>query len=382
MTGSDSDDFSIDGGVLTFNSPPDHENPADASTDNNYLVTVNASDGTHTDTMTVTVTVTDVNEAPAFAIETATRSVAENTAAGQDIGLPVTATDPDDGDSLTYTLDAASAELFGIDSSTGQLQTKADLDFEGTNSYTVTVTATDLSDAFDTITVTIDVTDVNEPAAFDDGETATRTIDENTAASQNIGTPLTATDPDAGDVLTYTLSGADEGSFTIIESTGQLQTKAALDYETKPSYTVTVSVSDSKDAGGSGDSAADDTITVTVTITNVNEEGTVTLSSVQPQVGASLTAALEDPDGDVTGERGSGPVSPASTANGRTSTAQRQTATPRSTTTWANSCWLGCPTPTPKAPGRARRHYHRMLCGPRRRPTPRRLSLRRPIHAT
>ena len=303
VTGSDSDDFSIDGGVLTFNSPPDHENPADTGTDNNYLVTVNASDGTHTDTMTVTVTVTDVNEPPAFpSTEDGARSVTENTPSSQNIGAPVEATDPDAGDSLTYSLDSAGAASFGIDSSTGQLRTKADLDFEGTNSYTVTVTATDLENAFDTITVTIDVTDVNEPAAFDDGETTTRTIDENTAAGENIGAPLTATDPDAGDVLTYTLGGDDDASFDIDSSTGQLQTKVDLDYEDKDSYTVIVSVRDSEDAGGSVDSAADDTITVTVTITNLDEEGTVTLSSVQPQVGAPLTATLQDPDGVVSGE--------------------------------------------------------------------------------
>ena len=36
---------------------------------------------------------------------------------------------------------------------------------------------------------------------------------------------------------------------------------------------------------------------VVITITNVDEEGTVTLSSEQPKVGIALTATLEDPDG-------------------------------------------------------------------------------------
>ena len=36
---------------------------------------------------------------------------------------------------------------------------------------------------------------------------------------------------------------------------------------------------------------------VTITITNVDEDGTVTLSSEQPKVGIALTATLEDPDG-------------------------------------------------------------------------------------
>ena len=72
--------------------------------DNVYLVTIKASDGNHTGTLHVTVTVTDENEPPAFAEETAAHSIAENTAAGQNIGTPVPATDPDDGATLTYTL--------------------------------------------------------------------------------------------------------------------------------------------------------------------------------------------------------------------------------------------------------------------------------------
>ena len=40
---------------------------------------------------------------------------------------------------------------------------------------------------------------------------------------------------------------------------------------------------------------------VEVKVTNVNEDGTVTLSAVQPRVGVSLTARLTDIDGPVTG---------------------------------------------------------------------------------
>ena len=51
--------------------------------------------------------------------------------------------------------------------------------------------------------------------------------------------------------------------FRIVSTSGQLQTNAALDYETKASYTVTVSVSDGN--GGS------DTIAVTISVTDVDE---------------------------------------------------------------------------------------------------------------
>ena len=83
---------------------------------------------------------------------------------------------------------------------------------------------------------------VNEPAAFDEAPTTTRSVPENTPVGQPIGTRVAATDPDDGDTLFYSLDNASAGSFDIDSSTGQLKTKVALDYDTKASYTVTVSV--------------------------------------------------------------------------------------------------------------------------------------------
>ena len=105
------------------------------------------------------------------------REVAENTVAGQPVGEPVTATD-DDGDTLTYSLDNQDGAKFEIDSS-GQIKVKDPLDYEHTQSYSVTVSVTDSEDDAGntegtltedaTIEVTITVADVNEPPAFDDG---------------------------------------------------------------------------------------------------------------------------------------------------------------------------------------------------------------------
>ena len=195
-------DVSINDGVLLqFTNPPDHEEPGDANTDNDYLVTIKASDGTNTVTKDVTVTVTDVNEPPAFSETPATRTVDENTETGQDIGDPFAASDLDDGETLTYTLGGVDVASFGLDTSSGQLQTKVD-----------------------------------------------------------------------------------------------------LDYETKNRYTVTVSVRDSKNDNGNSDTAVDDSITVTIEVENVEEAGSIELSFPQPQVGTALTATLTDPDDGVMGE--------------------------------------------------------------------------------
>ena len=352
------------------------------------------------------------NSAPEFpASETGARSVNENTAAMQNIGAAVAATDAE-SDTLTYTLGGTDAASFGIVSTSGQLQTKASLDYETKTSYTVTVSVSDSKDADgaadtvvdDTITVTISVTDVNEagsvsfdstsatvgtavtatlndpdgsvssttwqwasssdwdPAtdtgtwsaisgatstsytpvdgdvgkylratasytdalgsgktaagvtgsavaaaavtnsapAFPSSETGARSVAENTAATQNIGAAVAATDAE-NDTLTYTLTGTDAASFAIVSTSGQLQTKASLDYETKTSYSVTVSVRDSKDADGATDTAVDDTITVTISVTDVNDDGSVSLSPAIPTLGQTVTATLSDPDSGVTG---------------------------------------------------------------------------------
>ena len=63
LEGDDAGDFRISSaGVLTFRTTPNYETPADADTDNVYMVTVKANDGTNTATKAVTVTVTDVDE--------------------------------------------------------------------------------------------------------------------------------------------------------------------------------------------------------------------------------------------------------------------------------------------------------------------------------
>ena len=82
-----------------------------------------------------------------------TREVAENTPSGRNLGAPVAASDP--GDVLTYSLSGARAAAFDINRVTGQLSTKAELDYEddtnGNNPYIVTVTATDPFGIMDTV---------------------------------------------------------------------------------------------------------------------------------------------------------------------------------------------------------------------------------------
>ena len=258
LGGPDASSFSINSGtgqLSTFTT-------LDFETKNSYSVTVSVSDGNGgSDSISVTINVTNVNEAPVFTEDTSTtRSVAENTASGTVIGSAISATDEDSGNTLIYTLGGTNANSFRINSSTGQLNTSAALDYETKNSYSVTVSVSDGNGGNDSIFVMINVTDANDAPVFTESTSATRSVAENTFFGRAIGSAVSATDED-NDALTYSLGGTDASSFSIDSSTGQLSTSANLDFETKNSYSLTVGVSDSN--GGS------DSISVTINITDV-----------------------------------------------------------------------------------------------------------------
>ena len=102
----------------------------------------------------------------------------------------------------------------------------------------------------------------NTAPEFPSTETGSRTVNETTGAGVAIGTPVAASDTQ-NHTLTYTLAGPDASAFTIVGSSGQLQTSAALDYETRTGYEVWVTAAEL--------SGMSDTIEVSVLVDNVNE---------------------------------------------------------------------------------------------------------------
>ena len=116
------------------------------------------------------------NSEPTFSSATAIRTLPENSAAGVNVVGGTTAATDSDNDTLIYSLTGTDAGSFEIDSN-GQLKTRTgvshNFNFEATkNSYSVTVSVHDGKDAAgdtdtttidDTIAVTIDVTNVDEP---------------------------------------------------------------------------------------------------------------------------------------------------------------------------------------------------------------------------
>ena len=131
-------------------------------------------------------------------------------------------------------------------------------------SYEVQVRASNDEGASDWSPSGTGSTGANEAPVFTDGSSATRALDENTTGVQNIGDPISATDPE-NTSLTYSLEGTDADAFTINSRSGQLRTQSdqTYDYEAKPRYVVDVKATD----GHSGEH----TITVLINLNDVNE---------------------------------------------------------------------------------------------------------------
>lgn len=322
LSGPDRGDFNITAdGNLSFASPPNFEAPADANRDNDYRVRVTAIDPSNVPGyFDVSITVTDLDEPGTVSFSSAQPRVG--------VRLSASLREPDRGVSdVSWSWDK-SADLFSwspIDGATsaGYSPVGADLgsylratvfysDTHGPGQFAEGVTATTVLKAPPPPPPPPPrpgggggggggggpgAVDKGKPE-FREGSRASRSVAENRAAGAGVGGPVSASDPD-NDQLTYTLSGADAGSFTIDTSSGQVRTGDVLDYETRSEYTVIVSVSDGKDADGGPDTRSDDRITVTIRVNDRNDPGAITLSAPTPRVDVPLHALLEDPDRDV-----------------------------------------------------------------------------------
>ena len=100
--------------------------------------------------------------APAFDQDSYTFEAAEDAAVDDPVGT-VSATDPDEEDTVSYTITAGNTgNVLAIGDVTGAITVAAALDYETTSEYTLTVEASDGNGGTDTVTVTVTVTDVAE----------------------------------------------------------------------------------------------------------------------------------------------------------------------------------------------------------------------------
>ena len=237
--------------------------------------------------------------APVFS-SGATADAAEN----QSLAYTAVATDAD-GDTPSYSLSGTDAALFTIDERTGVVSFIAAPDFEmpgddgNNNVYDITVTASDGSNAVDQA-VAITVTNVNDNApAFTSPDSAS------VAENQTLAYTAMAADADAGDVVSYSLSGgADAALFTIDANTGEVRFNEAPDFEAPGSadgdnvYNIIVTASD--DTAGTTDT--DQAVAITVTDANdapiFSSPATASVAESQSAATVVYTAVATDTDGD------------------------------------------------------------------------------------
>jgi hypothetical protein len=188
--------------------------------------------GTLSSQATVTVSLTNINEVPI--ISNQAFSVAENSSNGTNVGT-VVASDPDAGQTLTYSiLSGNTSGAFAINASTGVLTVanSSALNFEVTPSFALVVKVQDngTGTLSSQATVTVSLTNINEVPVISNQAFS---VAENSANGTNVGT-VVASDPDAGQTLTYSiLSGNTSGAFAINASTGVLTVanSSALNFE-------------------------------------------------------------------------------------------------------------------------------------------------------
>ena len=327
LKGPDAGDFNIGNqtggtlGQLTFKETPNFEAPADANRDNEYMVTVVVTDdggidgkGKLSAERDVVVTVTNVNEGTAETVVTLSTLQPK-------VGVPLTATldDPDGGEKdveWQWSINGATAptnptpngEISGAESDT---YTPKANDVGGT--LTVTVKYADAEGPVKTGIVSTGpnnmvVPDLAAKAPVFKPKPASRSVPENYATGisyggatdnayshPNVGAVVGATDPN-GDIMTYSLGGADAGSFDIVQADGQIAVKTAtkLDLEAKATYMVTVTATD---PGGLSDS-----VNVTIKLTDEDEGPEIAgddISRDYPENGTGSVATLRatDPEG-------------------------------------------------------------------------------------
>jgi gliding motility-associated-like protein len=190
-----------------------------------------------------TLTIVNVNETPtAIILNNAT--INENNAIDASIGT-LASTDPDAGDSFTYSLvsGAGSTDNSKFTLSGNTLKAAEAFDFETKSSYTIRIQTTDAAGLSFQKEFTLTIVNVNEaPTAI---TLKPATIDENNAIGATIGT-LASTDSDAGDSFTYSfVSGTgstDNNKFTLSGNT--LKAAEVFDFETKSSYSIRIQTSD------------------------------------------------------------------------------------------------------------------------------------------
>ena len=192
-------------------------------------------------------------------------SINENSPNGTGVGT-VVATDPNAGQTLTYTIVSGNTNnAFTLNSSTGQIivANSAAINYESASSFALIVRVTDngTGNLWSQATITINILNINEPPVISNQAFS---IAQNLPNGTLVGT-VQASDPDQGQVLTFSITGGNTNScFAINASTGTITVANAVAL-TPQTFNLTVRATDN------GNPSLYTQATVSVTVTSVNQ---------------------------------------------------------------------------------------------------------------
>jgi VCBS repeat-containing protein len=232
--GADNGSFTISGSTLKTNAT------FDLATKGSYTICVRATDRsslTFNEPFTVAVTKHNV---PPTDIALSGSSFPENQPAGTMVGT-LSDTDPNSGDTATFTLGCAGADNASFAIGGTALETAASFDFETKSSYAICVRATDNGGLIFDEPFTISVTDVNEPPVA--GDDALSPIAEDSGPDTIPAASLLANDAapaaESSQTLTITSVGNASGGTVQLSGANVVFTPAA-NYNGPASFDYTV----------------------------------------------------------------------------------------------------------------------------------------------
>lgn len=242
----------------------------------------------------VTISLQDVNEQPSSGDQGF--NIDENAANGTLVGT-ILASDPDQNQVLSYFITSGNTNnAFSINSQTGEICVASSSALVNMSTFNLTINVRDNGTPVMSIDcqATITVNQVNMPPVI---QNQTFNVNENTPQGTTIGV-LQASDPNAGQTLTFTIISGNSNNAFALSPSGVLSVanSSALNYEQLSSVTLTISVTDN------GNPAASSQASVVVAIADINENPYIpagqnySVAYTAPQGTVIGTVSASDPD--------------------------------------------------------------------------------------
>ncbi|KAM6222705.1 protocadherin gamma-A1-like [Rhynchocyon petersi] len=287
---------------MVLQSPLDRE---EAAVHHLVLTASDGGDPVRSGILRIRVQVVDANDnPPAFTQAQYHISVPENVPLGTRL-LVVNATDPDEGANgeITYSfhnIDHKVAQIFQLDSYTGEITNREPLDFEDYEIYAMEIQAQDGAGLMARAKVMLKVLDVNDNAPEMTVTSVTTAVPENFPPGTIIAL-VNVHDRDSGDNGRTTCSISGNLPFKLeklVDNYYRLVTERALDRELTSAYNITVTAAD----GGTPALSAETHISILVTDINDNpptfaqESYTASIPENNPRGASIFSLTAQDPD--------------------------------------------------------------------------------------